>query len=64
MVSDSDIFRHRARRRLAAGLVAALAWASPASADEAGGNFSLQLENDRIAHTDRHYTHGSRLSWV
>lgn len=28
------------------------------------GTFSLQLENDRIAATDRHYTHGTRLSWV
>lgn len=62
--SDSGISRHRAERRLAAGLAAALAWATPASADEPGGNLSLQLENDRIANTDRHYTHGSRLSWV
>jgi len=29
-----------------------------------GGTLSLQLENDRIAATDRHYTHGTRLSWV
>ncbi|MBI1985805.1 MAG: DUF2219 family protein, partial [Rhodospirillales bacterium] len=62
--SDSGISRHRAGRRLAAGLAAALAWVTPASADEPGGNLSLQLENDRIANTDRHYTHGSRLSWV
>lgn len=30
----------------------------------AGGTVTVQAENDRIARTDRHYTHGSRLSWV
>lgn len=49
---------------LAATLAVALACAMPAAADEPGGTWSLQLENDRIANTDRHYTHGSRLSWV
>jgi len=24
----------------------------------------LQVENDRVAQTDRHYTNGLRLSWV
>lgn len=38
--------------------------ATPAAADWPDGTWSLQLENDRIANTDRHYTHGSRLSWV
>lgn len=33
-------------------------------ADRWGGTFSVQIENDRIAQTDRHYTHGTRLSWV
>ncbi len=28
------------------------------------GTFSLQIENDRVAATDRHYTHGTRLGWV
>ncbi len=28
------------------------------------GTLTLQLENDRFSDTDRHYTHGSRLSWV
>lgn len=26
------------------------------------GSFTIQFENDRIANTDRHYTHGTRLS--
>jgi len=36
-------------------------------ADEQGfgpGSFTVQFENDRIANTDRHYTHGTRLSWA
>ena len=28
------------------------------------GSLTLQFENDRIADTDRHYTHGTRLYWV
>ena len=28
------------------------------------GYFTLQLENDKFVGTDRHYTHGTRLSWV
>lgn len=28
------------------------------------GTYSLQVENDRIAQTDRHYTNGFNLSWV
>ncbi len=51
--------------RLFAFLIAAIVTV-PAAADEDGfgGTYSLQFENDRIAATDRHYTHGSRLSWV
>ncbi|MBM3511840.1 MAG: lipid A deacylase LpxR family protein, partial [Alphaproteobacteria bacterium] len=30
----------------------------------AGGTLSLQVENDRIARTDRHYTAGERLFYV
>ena len=55
--------------RLIAGVLAVAfsAASSVALADGAfgtGGTFSLQMENDRIANTDRHYTHGSRLAWV
>ncbi len=42
-------------------------FAFPAMADEQGfgpGSFTIQFENDRIANTDRHYTHGTRLSWT
>ena len=28
------------------------------------GSFTIQFENDRIANRDRHYTHGTRLSWT
>ena len=28
------------------------------------GYFTLQLENDKFVGTDRHYTHGTRVSWV
>ena len=28
------------------------------------GSFTIQFENDRIANTDCHYTHGTRLSWT
>jgi len=28
------------------------------------GSLTLQFENDRIANTDRHYTHGTRVSWI
>jgi len=28
------------------------------------GTLTLQLENDRFSNTDRHYTHGTRVSWV
>ena len=32
----------------------------PALAEAIGGTFTLQIENDRIANTNRHYTHGRR----
>lgn len=48
------------------GLLAVLgsspAWAQ--NPDFGPGSFTLQFENDRIANTDRHYTHGTRLSWT
>jgi hypothetical protein len=28
------------------------------------GTLTIQMENDRFSNTDRHYTHGSRFSWV
>jgi lipid A 3-O-deacylase len=28
------------------------------------GTFSIQMENDKIAQTDRHYTNGFRMAWV
>lgn len=30
----------------------------------AAGNYTFEIENDRIANTDRHYTTGMRASWV
>jgi hypothetical protein len=29
-----------------------------------GGTWTLLLENDRLADTDRHYSHGTRIAWV
>ena len=49
---------------LAASLCALIAGPPAACAGEGGGTYTLQLENDRSADTDRHYTHGTRLSWV
>lgn len=51
-------------------LVAALAMPAASAAAEpepspwTSGTWTIQLENDRFADTDRHYTHGSRFSWV
>ena len=46
-------------------LVGGVLGAAPVAwADGNGGTYSLQVENDRIASTDRHYTHGTRLAWV
>jgi len=44
----------------AAVFAAALCAAAPARA----GTVSAQIENDRVANTDRHYTHGTRFDWV
>ncbi len=38
--------------------------AAPAAENDPWGTLTLQLENDRLARTDRHYTHGTRLTWV
>ena len=52
-----------AHRITLASLLAA-AWLGNAGPVAADGNYTLQLENDRIANTDRHYTTGMRLTWV
>ncbi|MBO6782343.1 MAG: lipid A deacylase LpxR family protein [Alphaproteobacteria bacterium] len=49
---------------LAILLLAALSSAPPAIGDTDGDTYTFQIENDRIANTDRHYTSGFRLSWV
>ncbi len=38
--------------------------AAPAAEHDPWGTLTLQLENDRLADTDRHYTHGTRITWV
>ncbi len=38
--------------------------ALPARPASSGGTWTVQAENDRIANTDRHYTHGTRFGWV
>ena len=52
--------------RTVAVALLALSLSAPAAAaeHEPWGTLTLQLENDRLARTDRHYTHGSRLTWV
>jgi len=53
-----------AKRVLAVlGLAIVLAPGTPAAEEEIG-TFTVQFENDRIADTDRHYTHGTRVAWV
>jgi hypothetical protein len=45
---------------------AAVLAGAPARAESlfAGGTWTLLMENDRFADTDRHYTHGTRIAWV
>lgn len=50
-------------RLLSLALLACCAAPAAAAAEDAG-TFSLQIENDRVANTDRHYTHGTRFDWV
>jgi len=38
--------------------------ATAATAEEDRGTYNLLIENDRFVNTDRHYTHGTRLSWL
>ncbi|MEL0021765.1 MAG: lipid A-modifier LpxR family protein, partial [Rickettsiales bacterium] len=49
---------------LCAFLAAAPFWASAEERLWPRGTFTAQIENDRIANTDRHYTNGIRLAWV
>lgn len=47
--------------------LAGLLWGSAtglAADGDWSGTYSVQVENDRIAQTDRHYTNGLRLSWI
>ena len=41
---------------------------APAAAETEGraprGTLSIQLENDKLVGTDRHYTHGTRVTWT
>lgn len=46
-----------------AGAMSALA-PTTLRAEMPGGTWTLVMENDRFADTDRHYTHGTRLAWV
>ncbi|MDP6952723.1 MAG: DUF2219 family protein, partial [Alphaproteobacteria bacterium] len=46
-------------------VVFALAVAAlPAAAEERLGTLTVMIENDRVANTDRHYTHGTRIAWI
>src|ERR1041384_2597759 len=45
-------------------LVAPVAAQGPSSSTEKYGTFSLVVENDLFANTDRGYTSGQRLTWV
>ena len=51
-------------RGLILAVLVAVFVAAPAWAEFPSGTFTIQAENDRIANTDRHYTHGTRLTWV
>jgi lipid A 3-O-deacylase len=56
--------RLRLGKRVAALLPLMCLQAAAALADGDRGTVSLLVENDRVASTDRHYTHGTRLSWL
>ncbi|MEK7819752.1 MAG: lipid A deacylase LpxR family protein [Pseudomonadota bacterium] len=44
--------------------IGGLASARPAHAEMPSGTWTLLMENDRFADTDRHYTNGTRIAWV
>ena len=49
-------------------IVAALIFPSVSTAEEdrvwLRGTYTVQIENDRITNTDRHYTNGIRFAWI
>ncbi|MBM3565854.1 MAG: lipid A deacylase LpxR family protein, partial [Alphaproteobacteria bacterium] len=45
-------------------VIGVVATARSAKAEVPAGTWTLLMENDRFADTDRHYTHGTRLAWV
>jgi hypothetical protein len=49
------------RASLFAGFV--LMTALPAADIARAGDWGIELDNDRIVNTDRHFTHGTRLFW-
>ncbi len=51
-------------RLIGLALALALAPAAGRAAAPGGGVLTLQIENDRVAATDRHYTQGGRLSYL
>ena len=51
-------------RGLVLAVLVAVFVASPVRVVFPAGTFTMQAENDRIANTDRHYTDGTRLTWV
>tara|TARA_B100000676_G_scaffold268391_1_gene283493 strand:- start:441 stop:1472 length:1032 start_codon:yes stop_codon:yes gene_type:complete len=54
-------------KRLIASVAVLIASVSATIAEEdpwLRGTITVQIENDRIANTDRHYTYGTRFAWV
>jgi hypothetical protein len=66
--TDPTLQRYRrAASSAVAAVTIALAAPSPAAGDEPAaprGTFNLLIENDLIAGTDRHYTHGLQARWL
>lgn len=54
----------RKRAALSAAVGLQLGALAIASAPAGAGTFNMQVENDRIANTDRHYTNGLRISYT
>lgn len=76
MPSDlTNVFKLNVQRSALVSLLfcaMAMGASTPAFANEAdddgdlipSGTWTITAENDRIARTDRHYTHGTRIAWV
>lgn len=61
----NNTFQLRLITEIAAALLSAICLASTARADEAAkDSWTLVIENDLFAGTDRHYTNGVHLSWI